>query len=133
MKSFILFLTCACGLLLVVPSLRTGGWRGIVPLHSTRADVERLVGKPNDEYDTYDFESKRVYIMYSSDPCTEGEVGSYNVPRDTVIGIDVSPKRRLTLSDLGIDLSKYKKSTDPTNEPRALYRNEEEGIAIDTW
>ena len=132
MKLIVLLLLCACGLLSTA-SLQPAGWRGIVPLHSTRADVERIIGEPNFKYDLYDFENERVSIMYSGDPCTEGLRGSYNVPRDTVISIDVSPKRMMTLSGLGVDLAKYKKTRDPAIEVHSFYRNEEEGITIGTF
>jgi hypothetical protein len=39
-------------------------WRGIVPLKSTRADVERLLGKPNGP-GRYEFENERAYIDYA--------------------------------------------------------------------
>jgi hypothetical protein len=70
--------------------------------------------------------------MYADGPCTEGQKGSYNVPRDTVISIDVSPKRGLMLSDLNIDLRKYKKTVDQLNAIRSFYWNEEDGISIGT-
>ena len=39
-------------------------WRGIVPLKSTRADVERLLGKPNG-LGRYEFDNERAYIDYA--------------------------------------------------------------------
>jgi hypothetical protein len=38
-------------------------WRGIVPLKSTRADVERLLGRPG-EHGRYQFDKERAYIEY---------------------------------------------------------------------
>lgn len=112
-------------------STQAKGWRGIVPLHSTRADVERLIGKPNFKHDLYDFENERVDITYSSDPCTQASRGMWNVPPDTVISIRVAPKIELRLSDLQIDESKYKK-TDGGHLPYVFYyTNEEEGIQIE--
>jgi hypothetical protein len=133
MKFIITFLLCAGGLLFASSSSQGSGWRGIVPLHSTRADVERLIGKPNFKYDLYDFENERVNVMYSGDPCTAGLQGSYNVPRDTVISIDVAPKQKLMLSDLNIDLKNYRKTIDSAIEVHSFYRNEEEGITIGTF
>ena len=132
MKLITLVLLCAGGLLLTPPA-QTGGWRGIVPLRSTRADVERLIGKPNFQYDLYDFKDERASILYSREPCTGGRQGSYNVPRDTVISIDVAPKQRLLLSELKIDLGKYKKSRDPAIEVHSFYRNNDEGVTIGTF
>lgn len=38
-------------------------WRGIVPLKSTQADVERLIGKPG-EHGRYQFDKERAYIHF---------------------------------------------------------------------
>lgn len=60
------------GLLVVLPLFahsQSKGWRGIVPLHSTRADVIRLLGPPNLDGDLYDLDNKTVHIEYSDGPC----------------------------------------------------------------
>jgi hypothetical protein len=43
-------------------------WRGVTPLKSTQADVERLFGKPND-LGRYEIQGERAYIFYSDGPC----------------------------------------------------------------
>lgn len=124
-----LCLLCVSVMPLVAGQSRAKGWRGIVPLHSTRADVERLIGKPNFEDDLYDFEKERAFIIYSGDPCTE----SWNVPRDTVLQISVAPKGKLRLSDLHIDLSKYERVRDPSVQVHTHYVNKEEGIRYEVF
>ena len=90
------------------------GWRGIVPLHSTRADVERSLGAPDRKSNIkpvvrYDLEKEHVYIIYSRGPCSDGSVyGKWEVPPDTVVSIRVSPKKGLLLSELQIDAAQYK-------------------------
>lgn len=128
MKFMLSLLLSACVLLFTPTQTPVSGWRGIVPLHSTRADVERLIGKPNFKYDLYDIGNERVDIMYSSDPCTQGLQGSYTVPRDTVIRISVVPQNQLRFSDLRLDLGKYKKTEDAPEQHHAVYKNEEQGI-----
>jgi hypothetical protein len=44
-------------------------WREIVPLKSTKFDVERLLGKPN-HLGRYDIENERVSILYSQGSAT---------------------------------------------------------------
>jgi len=45
MKAIIPSLLLSFGLVMgALQSPRPSGWRGILPLHSTRADVERLLG-----------------------------------------------------------------------------------------
>jgi hypothetical protein len=46
-------------------------WRGIVPLRSTRADVVRLLGKPN-ELGRYEVNGERADIIYSDDHARGG-------------------------------------------------------------
>jgi hypothetical protein len=100
------------------------GWRGIIPLHSTRDDVERVIGRPTEANGiTYDLKTERVSIFYSGRPCVKGWPYGWNVPRDVVIKIVIYPKTRLTLDQLGIDMKNYIKTrnaqlggTDYTNK-----------------
>lgn len=126
MKTINLLISCVCLALLMTVTPQAKEWRGIVPLHSTRTDVERLLGKPNAKYDRYDFDNERVDITYSRHSCAEG--AQWNVPRDTVTQIRISPKQKLRLADLQLDLSKYKKVNDPHVQVHTIYWNEEEGI-----
>ena len=132
MKFIGVLVLCACALLLS-QSPQTVGWRGIVPLHSTRADVERILGKPNFKHELYDFDAERVGISYSNDPCAGVMKRSYADPGDTVMSIDISPKKKLLLSDIELDLRNYKKTTDSTNNVRSFYRNDQAGITIGTF
>lgn len=124
----IIKLLLPCVMLLMAVTSQAKEWRGIVPLHSTRADVERLLGKPNANYGRYGFENEQADILYSDAPCTAGLQGMWNVPRDTVIQISVVPKKELHLSDLQIDFSKYERVKDPLTQIHTYYTNKEEGI-----
>jgi hypothetical protein len=47
----------------MVTTSQAQGWRGIVPLHSTRQDVEKIIGQPTESNGiTYDLQSERVSI-----------------------------------------------------------------------
>jgi ferredoxin len=129
MKIASLLLLFVCALLYPHAWSQSAGWRGIVPLHSTRADVERVLGKPNLAPDVYDLGNERASIMYTNDPCTEGWQGSYSVPRDTVLSIYVVPQYDLALADLHLDLSKYKRAKDEPAPNHSTYQNDDEGIA----
>jgi len=48
------------------------GWRGIVPLKSTRADVVKILGKPSRFGYVYDFDKGAIRIMYSRKRCEQG-------------------------------------------------------------
>jgi hypothetical protein len=119
----------ACvGLTLVLAGVAySKDWHGIIPLRSTRADVERMLG-PSAYGGGYAYErpNERVFFTYSSGECHEGE--SWNAPRDTVVMIIAYPKTKPLLSDLGLDLKRYKR-TDDCNPGSFHYTEETEGIS----
>jgi len=82
-------------------------WKGVVPLHSTRADVERLLGAPNFEDSGYEVEEGRVLISYSSQGCQEGLPGGWKVPTDTVTSISLTPTKEIKLADLLVTGKQY--------------------------
>jgi hypothetical protein len=105
------------------------GWHGIVPLRSTRTDVIRILGPPNVDGKYYDIDNYIVHIDYSDGPCEKGKLG-WNVPRDTVVSISLSPNHDLKFSDLQIDKKKLKKSKDGELPGIVYYTNDAEGITI---
>jgi len=76
-------------------------WRGIVPLHSTRADVERLLGRPSIEDWGYEIDDAVVAITYSARGCEEGLAG-WNVSPNTVEEIRVAVNDELFLSEVQV-------------------------------
>ena len=113
-------------------------WCGIVPLHSTRADVEKLLKvKPErcgGNACLYDLPDKTVFALYADgsscrndDPTT-----SWKVPSNTVIEITVHFKTPQTFAALDIDVKKYDQV--PDNELRGVVylSNYVEGVRMDT-
>lgn len=111
----------------------TIGWRGIVPVRSTRTDVEKLLGSPLKlGGSVYETETERISVFYSAGAlCRGGLPGDWNVPRDTVLSLTVSPTTTLLLSDLHLNVS-YKKALDPHIQGNIYYVNEEEGARVTT-
>lgn len=110
------------------------GWKGIVPLRSTRADVERLLGppvRPCKEGYTYDTKSEGVFLRYSDEPCEKGEANRWRVPSDTVISLTVYASQKPNLSDLKLDRKRFKKTNDPELHGYYTYENEEDGVAYE--
>lgn len=100
-------------------------WRGITPLRSTRADVERLLGRPESESGgTYATEGERVLVTYSRRPCDHG----WRVPVDTVISFFVHPKKPPKFSDLKLDVKRYERRRDYHVETIHYYIDPEAGI-----
>src|SRR6266516_6252094 len=107
------------------------GWRGIVPLHSTREEVERLIGPPMTPGGiTYDLKDERVDVGYSSVPCAKGWPYGWDVTPGTVTSIEVFPKRKLKLSELHLDLTKFTKFNNPHLQGEIHYNNFEEGFSV---
>jgi hypothetical protein len=130
MEAISKIITYACIVLAMFGISQAKGWRGIVPLQSTRADVERLIGPPDKSSTSHDLGDKKVFIQYSPGPC-KGAPGGWNVPRDTVINIEIYPKEKPKLADLKLDESKYKKERDPHYLSLINYIDEEEGVSIE--
>jgi hypothetical protein len=110
-------------------SSQAQGWRGIRPLHSTRDNVERLIGPPmQPNGTTYDLKAERVNIGYSDVRCTKGWPYGWNVPARTVTAITIYPQPRPKLAELPIDISKATRYVDPTGVIH--YNNDEEGLSV---
>jgi hypothetical protein len=104
-------------------------WRGIVPLHTTRVAVEEKLGPPSmDRGDTvvYEYQDERASIEYSKGPCSV-EFSPWNVPRDTVLSIWITPKSYLTAAHVESD--KNMKKVRDEHRPQVIYYiNEKDGI-----
>lgn len=106
-------------------------WRGIVPLHSTRADVERILGPSSDVCKcSYYSEDAKVSVVYSSGDCKKGGSGDWDIPPDTVIRFSVYPKLRPRLTALKIDVNKFTMEEDPELPGIFSYFDKEGGFGM---
>jgi hypothetical protein len=85
-------------------------WHGITPLHSTRGDVERLLGPASHNLlagSIYLVDRDPVQIVYTGqgDPA---EMCSRRVPLGTVLSIFVMPRDEVSLISLGTDNDHFK-------------------------
>jgi len=133
MNNIKLIISCMCTVLAVVAVSQAKGWRGLVPLHSTRTDVERLLGAPKEfrgvasKYETKD---ERVLVFYSTGQCKESPSNDWNVPRDTVLSITVYPNAKLLVDDLKLDEMKYERVLDYHVQGVVYYFSKEDGVRI---
>ena len=105
---------------------RRAGWRGIVPLHSTRADVERILGaSKNDCKCIYEAPDVVIHVEYATDRC-KGVLAGWNVPTDTVLRLTVRSTAQQHFSELKVEIAKYTVRRDDTFT--TYYVNQEEGI-----
>jgi len=133
-KLWVLVLCLVSPFLLNNTQERSEGWRGIIPLHSTRIDVERLLGKPDSNCRcSYRLAEANVFFGYSPiNGCQKGQVGGWNVSRDTVTHITVYPKYTMYVSNLLLDAKKYKVIKDEEVDSFTRYIDESQGVSIET-
>lgn len=121
--------------LVLIPNISSAkDWSGLSPLHSKCEDVRRAlkVDKcvyPMSEYDLLDF---RVTVFFSPEQCCADPNG-WRVPPKTVTGFLVSPKKEMLPSELGIDLSKYRKFGESDVVGMVSYENLDEGANLDLF
>ena len=140
----ILNLSLACVLLVTAGTLparnhqpaQTPPWRQIELLHSTRADVEKLLGHPEKSGYLVRYPLKEGSLeidYYVFDYCVpvNGGNGGWNVPRWTVTEITYNPfKKPPRFSSLGLDLEKFRKVREsPDVIDLISYVNDEEGVS----
>ena len=114
-------------LLVTIPAITFArGWRGIIPLHSTCADVKRLLGVTTCDGSTHPLNDETVTIVFSEKPCLDG----WNVAPGTDITLDVHPKPGLKLVDLHLDERSYRRVADEHVRGIVYYTNNQEGISI---
>jgi hypothetical protein len=108
-------------------------WRGIVPLKSTRSDIERLLGKPlpgnMNFYVTYKLESEEVRVRYADKSlCTRMDECECRVPDGTVLNVVVRPKTTIKFSALTLDQSKFHPIVNAENANNVAYSNSDTGL-----
>jgi len=117
-------------------------YRGVVPLESTRKDVEELLGKPTDRYrEIYNLRDEIVTVVYSTHGCTAAQTvegwpippnEGWNVPADTVLFVRVTLRKQVPLKSLEIDLKTFKRIRGDADVPSHFkYVDEDAGFTID--
>lgn len=108
-------------------------YEGIVPLKSTRTDVERKFGLPEKGkaingvalYRLYD---RRITFYYLKASCARSENCECFVPVNTVIKIIVVFEENESFSELRLDKTKFERNVSPRDSNRVTYYDEVEGI-----
>ena len=113
-------------------------WNSIIPLHTSRSDVEKRLGLPERRFDaTYAYQtgSEIITIKYSADKNCASQSDKWNVPRDTVLELVVGQRLPFLLNRLNLDLERYERveqrSTEVSGVPQFVkYTDETSGIEI---
>lgn len=109
---------------------KAADWRGIVPLRSTRVEVERLLGPPAKREPLqfkYELDNALVYIQFSSGPCRNDRVGGWDVPEGVATLVSVFPNE-LSFSELKLDTKRYERMDVPETPGVTRYLNREDGV-----
>lgn len=126
-KAFLLGLV----ILLCEAVIFSQSWRRIVPLRTTRKEVEKLLGPPTvvGTVPTYYLDDGRVEVFYSI-PCGGPPIpNKWNVPRDTAFAVSFVPKNELRLADMHLDLTKFRREQASFDNPDSvLLINDDEGL-----
>jgi hypothetical protein len=135
MKIFGVISLICCAIILPITA-HAQEWQGLRPLRSTRADVEKLLGKPQQRSPAfYRLKDKSILIGYNNiSGCDDKDSSNWNVPKDTVITIAVTffPQHWVKLSELKLDLSKFEKFSDEEFPGLFYYVSNEAGLNIAT-
>ena len=113
----------------------SNAWRGLVPLCSTKEDVERLLRKPDSSYGSvyiYKTEQERVDVVYSEGKCNLSRSEIWNVPKDVLISLEIRPRNKVLIQDLHLDPKKYQRIQESHPENWFFYRNKGEGVMVET-
>ena len=110
------------------------GWKGIEPLRSTCEDVKRAlkVDQCASPMSVYNLPEFRVVIFFSEARNCKKPRG-WRVPPGTVLSLTVSPTREMLPSEMGIDLTNYKKLGDRDLVGAEGYESSEEGISVELF
>lgn len=104
-------------------------WKKIVPLKTTRAEVETTFGRATGAFEVlYQLKAGRLSIEYSSGPCRPDRKGGWNVLENVVVSVYFSPKRPKRVSEIKLDPTKFRKVIDDHVLGAIYYINDEEGI-----
>ena len=108
-------------------------WRRIVPLHSTREDVERLLGAPKKNSPNaafYNFSDEIAVVHFQTISCKDACGFGWNVPVGTVTSIGVIPKVKYRKDKLFLkDDFKFEK----TDGGFVYYTKDETGISVEEY
>ena len=123
-------------LIVAAESISAAEWRGVVPLHSSRADIVRLfnVCGDNKKRCFFSLEDQNVQIVFSG---WQGAFGGCptSVPKDTVLLVRVRLTKQTPMKEQRINLKPFK-AFDPSYPSGIGYRayfDEKSGLLIKSY
>ena len=112
-------------------------WNGIVPLISTRANVENILGKPtpmphsvSPYIERYITKDGRISVTYSTGPCMVKSSNGWDVPEFTVVSILFHPDDLPKVADVKLDQQRFEKRPDQGVLYTTVYTSKTDGISL---
>lgn len=84
-------------------------FRGIVPLKTTKIEVEKILGKPN-SLGRYELDEGRVYIIYREGKCEAADSCICRASVGTVRSVSIQPHEDRLFESLNLDLREWIRS-----------------------
>lgn len=104
------------------------GWNNIVPLRSTRTDVERHLGASTDACRCiYKTKNETIFVDYAEARC-KGRLSGWNVAPETVLRFTVYPSTKPSLSSLSLNVDRLVRTIDDDNATTTYYTDVRQGI-----
>jgi hypothetical protein len=107
----------------------------IVPLHSTETDVERLYGKPIEQYSEvkeYKTEEGILTVTYADGKCSSNRADDYDVETGNVIEVGLRLDSSVKLKSLALNIREFEEI--PDNDSEAVgYKSVELGLKLSTF
>lgn len=109
-------------------------WRKLIPLKSTRSEVEKILGKPEQSYDSYALyrnENGRFSVWYSLGGCEHKIEGrQWDVPKGLMTSLSVDVNETLPLTRYVSNIGEFRQTEMPYN--RILYVSPDESLIFKT-
>jgi hypothetical protein len=105
-------------------------FKGIIPMVTTKNEVEKKLGKLN-EKGVYELDEGRVTIRYYEQQCQKKTECICLVPLETVQYISVTLYYDLYLKDLNLDPQKFKETNNPHLPDIFTYSNSKTGVTYE--
>ena len=110
-------------------------WSSLIPLVSTRSDVERILGKPKESFENfgrYETQLGKYNVWYASGNCRRSEGRDWNVPSNKMILLHFSPKKTVPIEKYLSDVGSFLRTESPGGYSRYLYTSRDESVIYTT-
>lgn len=111
-------------------------WSCLMPLKSTRAEVEKILGKPDKFFDTYgryDTSYGRYSVWYATGHCQKKVEGQdWNVDAGIMTSLFVYPNKVNLIDQYLSNLKDYERRESPGGYSRFLYLSKDESLIYET-